>query len=113
MQLKPVAEQVVVVMGASSGIGRATALRFAEQGAKVVVAPAVSPACVPWSPRSRTRGGTATAVVADVADPGLTALPGLERAVVVLPGTPPPGWNGTPARGRTCRRKSSSIREGA
>jgi NAD(P)-dependent dehydrogenase (short-subunit alcohol dehydrogenase family) len=30
VQLQPVAEQVVVVMGASSGIGRATALRFAE-----------------------------------------------------------------------------------
>jgi NAD(P)-dependent dehydrogenase (short-subunit alcohol dehydrogenase family) len=38
MLLKPVAEQVVAVMGASSGIGRATALRFAEAGAKVVVA---------------------------------------------------------------------------
>jgi NAD(P)-dependent dehydrogenase (short-subunit alcohol dehydrogenase family) len=38
VQLKPVSEQVVVVMGASSGIGRATALRFAEQGAAVVVA---------------------------------------------------------------------------
>ena len=46
--------------------------------------------------------------------PGLTALPGLERAVVVLPGTPPPGWNGAPARGRTCRRKSFKYyREGA
>ncbi len=30
-------EQVVVLMGASSGIGRETALRFAERGAKVVV----------------------------------------------------------------------------
>src|SRR3712207_559630 len=37
-QLKPVREQVVVVMGASSGIGRATAVRLAEEGAKVVVA---------------------------------------------------------------------------
>jgi NAD(P)-dependent dehydrogenase (short-subunit alcohol dehydrogenase family) len=36
MQLKPIEEQVVV-MGASSGIGRETALRFAERGAKVVV----------------------------------------------------------------------------
>jgi NAD(P)-dependent dehydrogenase (short-subunit alcohol dehydrogenase family) len=33
MQLKPVGEQVVVLMGASSGIGRQTALRFAERGA--------------------------------------------------------------------------------
>ena len=37
MKLKPVGEQVVAVVGASSGIGRETALRFAERGAKVVV----------------------------------------------------------------------------
>ena len=37
MQLKPVEEQVVVVMGASSGIGRDTALQFASRGVKVVV----------------------------------------------------------------------------
>lgn len=30
LQLRPVHEQVVVVLGASSGIGRAAALRFAE-----------------------------------------------------------------------------------
>ena len=34
MKLKPVDEQVVALMGASSGIGRETALRFAEKGAK-------------------------------------------------------------------------------
>ena len=32
-------------------------------------------------------------------NPGLTALPGLERTMVVLPGTPPPGWNGAAVRG--------------
>ena len=32
-QLKPVGEQVVVLMGASSGIGRESALRFARKGA--------------------------------------------------------------------------------
>jgi NAD(P)-dependent dehydrogenase (short-subunit alcohol dehydrogenase family) len=37
MQLKQVEEQVVALMGASSGIGRETALRFAERGARVVV----------------------------------------------------------------------------
>ena len=37
MKLKMIKEQVVVVMGASSGIGRETALRFARRGAKVVV----------------------------------------------------------------------------
>src|SRR3712207_5354600 len=38
VKLKPIEEQVVVVMGASSGIGREAALRFAKRGAKVVVA---------------------------------------------------------------------------
>src|SRR5215211_6759425 len=37
MRLKPLEEQVVALMGASSGIGRGTALRFANRGAKVVV----------------------------------------------------------------------------
>ena len=37
MRLKPVEEQVVALMGASSGIGRESALRFAGRGAKVVV----------------------------------------------------------------------------
>ena len=69
VQLKPVAEQVVVVMGASSGIGRATALRFAEQGAKVVVAARGEPGLRSLVTEIENEGGTATAVVADVADP--------------------------------------------
>jgi NAD(P)-dependent dehydrogenase (short-subunit alcohol dehydrogenase family) len=35
VRLKPVEEQAVALMGASSGIGRETALRFAERGARV------------------------------------------------------------------------------
>ncbi len=38
MKLKRLSDQVVVVVGASSGIGRATALKFAARGARVVVA---------------------------------------------------------------------------
>jgi NAD(P)-dependent dehydrogenase (short-subunit alcohol dehydrogenase family) len=38
MQLKPINQQVVTVVGATSGIGRDTAMRFATAGAKVVVA---------------------------------------------------------------------------
>ncbi len=38
MKLKPIEEQVVVVLGASSGMGREAALQFAKRGAKVVVA---------------------------------------------------------------------------
>jgi NAD(P)-dependent dehydrogenase (short-subunit alcohol dehydrogenase family) len=69
VQLKPVAEQVVVVMGASSGIGRATALRFAEQGATVVVAARGEPGLRSLVAEIEAAGGTATAVVADVTDP--------------------------------------------
>lgn len=38
IKLKPIGEQVVVIFGASSGIGRLTALEFAKRGAKVCVA---------------------------------------------------------------------------
>ena len=69
MQLKPVSEQVVVVMGASSGIGRATALRFAEEGATVVVAARGEAGLTSLVTEIEAAGGTATAVVADVADP--------------------------------------------
>ncbi len=69
MQLKPVSEQVVVVMGASSGIGRATALRFAEQGAAVVVAARGEPGLKSLVAEIEAGGGRATAVVADVTDP--------------------------------------------
>ena len=37
MQLKPINQQVVVIVGATSGIGRAAALRFGEQGARLLV----------------------------------------------------------------------------
>ena len=37
MKLKPINDQVVVVFGASSGISRLTAQKFAERGAKVIV----------------------------------------------------------------------------
>jgi ethanolamine utilization microcompartment shell protein EutL len=37
MKLKSIKEQVVVIFGASSGIGRATALKMASKGAKVAV----------------------------------------------------------------------------
>ncbi len=69
MKLKPVAEQVVAVMGASSGIGRATALRFAERGAAVVVAARGEPGLTSLVAEFEAGGGRATAVVADVTDP--------------------------------------------
>jgi NAD(P)-dependent dehydrogenase (short-subunit alcohol dehydrogenase family) len=66
MQLKPIAEQVVVVFGASSGIGRETALRFAAQGAKVVVAARNTAGLQSLVDEIRRAGGEATAFPADV-----------------------------------------------
>ena len=66
MKLKPVEEQVVALMGASSGIGRETALRFAEGGAKVVVSARNEEGLESLVKEVRGRGGEATAVAADV-----------------------------------------------
>ena len=68
VQLKPVEEQVVVLMGASSGIGRETALRFAERRARVVVSARSEPGLHSLVEEIRGRGGEATAVVAEVTD---------------------------------------------
>lgn len=66
---KQIAEQVVVVTGASSGIGRATALAFAEKGAKVVGAARGRAALASLEERIRAGGGECHMVVTDVADP--------------------------------------------
>jgi NAD(P)-dependent dehydrogenase (short-subunit alcohol dehydrogenase family) len=68
MQLKPVEEQVVVLMGASSGIGRETALRFAKRGAKVVVSARGKEGLDTLVEEIRREGGEATAVFAEVTD---------------------------------------------
>jgi len=67
-QLRPVHEQVVVVMGASSGIGRGAALRFAEHGAAVVVSARSRSGLESLVAEITDAGGTAQAVVADVCD---------------------------------------------
>ena len=65
MRLKTVEEQVVALMGASSGIGREAALRFAERGAKVVVSARSEPGLHSLVEEIRGKGGEATVVVAD------------------------------------------------
>src|SRR5918998_833834 len=70
VKLKPVEEQVVVLMGASSGIGRETALRFAERGAKVVVSARSKPGLHSLVEEIRGEGGEVTALVADTSDFG-------------------------------------------
>jgi short-subunit dehydrogenase len=64
--LKPISEQVIVITGASSGIGLATALEGARQGAKVVLAARSQLTLLDIVDRIEQAGGEAAAVVADV-----------------------------------------------
>jgi NAD(P)-dependent dehydrogenase (short-subunit alcohol dehydrogenase family) len=66
---RPLAEQVVVITGASSGIGRATALELARRGARVVCAARTEPALDSVVAEITAAGGQALAVPTDVADP--------------------------------------------
>lgn len=68
MQLKPINQQVVAVVGASSGIGRETALQFAKRGAKLVVAARSEPGLKSLVDEIQSLGQEAIAVVADVSD---------------------------------------------
>ena len=66
MRLKPIEEQVVVLMGASSGIGRETALRIAERGAKVVVSARSENGLASVVEEIHDKGGQAVAIPAEV-----------------------------------------------
>src|SRR5215213_1239535 len=68
VELKPLGEQVVAVVGASSGIGRETALRFAKRGAKVVLAARSEVGLRSLEDEIRGLGGRAMSVVADVSE---------------------------------------------
>jgi NAD(P)-dependent dehydrogenase (short-subunit alcohol dehydrogenase family) len=68
MRLKSIKKQVVVMVGASSGIGRETALRFAERGAKMVLSARGAQGLNSLVDEIRRRGGEALAVGADVSE---------------------------------------------
>lgn len=68
VKLKPLNEQVMLITGASSGIGRQTATRAAKEGAKVILVARNGEALNRVVAEIESAGGTAISVVADVAD---------------------------------------------
>jgi NAD(P)-dependent dehydrogenase (short-subunit alcohol dehydrogenase family) len=68
MKLKPIEQQVVAIVGASSGIGRETALQFAKRNAKVVVSARTESGLASLVAEIKASGGDAIAIPADVAE---------------------------------------------
>jgi NAD(P)-dependent dehydrogenase (short-subunit alcohol dehydrogenase family) len=66
--LKPLKEQVMVITGATSGIGLATARRAAERGARVVLCSRNQSELEHTVDQIRQSGGAARSVVADVSN---------------------------------------------
>jgi NAD(P)-dependent dehydrogenase (short-subunit alcohol dehydrogenase family) len=66
IKLKRLHEQVMVITGATSGIGLATARRAAERGARVVLCSRNEPELKETVTQIERSGGTARSVVADV-----------------------------------------------
>ncbi|HEX2219445.1 MAG TPA: SDR family NAD(P)-dependent oxidoreductase, partial [Gemmatimonadales bacterium] len=80
-KLKPIGEQVIVITGASSGIGLATAKLAAERGGRVVLVSRDEEDLAAAAGEIRASGGWATYQVADVAD--YRAMQRVARQVVV------------------------------
>lgn len=68
IKLKPIEAQVVVVFGASSGIGRISAIEFAKKGAKVCVAARSEEGLKTLVEEIESAGGEAFYAIADAAD---------------------------------------------
>jgi NAD(P)-dependent dehydrogenase (short-subunit alcohol dehydrogenase family) len=66
MKLKPIDQQVIAVVGASSGIGRETALQLAKRRAKLVVSARSKPGLETLINEISQLGGEAIAIPADV-----------------------------------------------
>src|SRR5262249_14006398 len=67
--MHPLSEKVALITGGSSGIGRATALRLAMHGCRVVVAARNQTALEEVVREAENKGGQALAVPTDVTQP--------------------------------------------
>jgi len=72
VKLKPVADQVIVITGASSGIGLATVRLAAERGARLVLVSRDEPDLEQAASQARSLGAEVATVVGDVADESTT-----------------------------------------
>ncbi|QQR40648.1 SDR family oxidoreductase [Devosia rhizoryzae] len=70
MHLKPLSQQTIIITGASSGIGLATARMAAQRGAKVVLAARDAEALDRIVEEINVAGGEAAALPVDVSDEG-------------------------------------------
>lgn len=66
--MRGIKDKVVIITGAGRGIGAATAARFAEEGAKVVIAERDEDAGIATAKRLTDAGGEALLVTVDIAD---------------------------------------------
>jgi len=68
MNMQRLKDKVAIVTGSSSGIGKAVALRFGQEGAKVVVAARRLRLCEQTVSQIKKQGGEAWAIQTDIAD---------------------------------------------
>src|SRR5262245_28008483 len=78
--MQPLLDRAVLITGASSGIGRAAAVRLAELGARVALVARTVPALEEVAAEVRRAGGTALVAPADVTDSEQCRL-AVEKAV--------------------------------